>query len=138
MRSLEEIMDAKKVSVGDRPGDLPRRSVVAKFTPEDGVLGIFDEDFELGVHELTVNEELRASRAAKGDGGTLGIEMAKASIATFNGEPVKVAQREWLLNHLSPRGRNKLLRMFARVSLGDATVEEAERELDAEGKASEE
>lgn len=135
MSKLKAIMDSATatLSSGGGTGDLPRRRVEIIFEPDDCRPGVFEETFTITLEELTSKAELEAVRLAKGDPISAALLQAQRAIVEFDGERVGRVQREWLVEALGARGRNKLAAGF--VELVDGGGRPSEDEEDGEGKA---
>lgn len=130
---LSEIMENTKATLKAEPGAFARNEVAMTFEPGDGRPGVFAEPFVITFRELSANAELTAIRGAKGDPVVAGYLQAKAAIAAFNGDAIKLAEREWLWESLTTKGRQKCLTAFVEL-IGTNEDDEQPAEDDAEGK----
>jgi hypothetical protein len=76
-----------------------------------------DEIKTVGVVELTAEEELQATRRARGDSIRLAFELAKTSLHEVNGERLNhsdgTADRQW--NAMPPKLRNLVLQAYSEL-----------------------
>lgn len=79
----------------------------------------------VGLHELTIDEELMAAKRASGDPILLAYEMPKQALAEVNGQPVSLmdgsADIAW--SKLNPRVRQLVMTAYSKIH--NATGEEA-------------
>jgi len=76
-------------------------------------------------HELTAEDEIMASKRARGDAGTLAYELAKASLAAVDGKRLSLSDGSvdrWF-SHASPKVRGLIVTAYNEihsVTQGDA------------------
>lgn len=118
-----------KVSEGGAPKGIRRRT--AKFTIAAAVCepDTFPTDFEVEVSSLSQAEELEAFKEGGETGSSAVFSMAKRSLRTIDGEPVRKNYRDLVWDALGFGGRTVVVNHFTEHCLGVAPKESGDSPL---------
>lgn len=100
-----------KVSKGEKPRKISRRTGAVTITPEMCEPDTFDGPIVIGLEAINSSTELEAMKESA-DGASAGFAMARKGMRTLNGAPMKKHQADLVWECLGFKGRTMVVNAY--------------------------